>query len=174
MMNVINRHQFTTIRMAVLLAALAVLLSPIRLHAGEETYTYGASPYTNRVENRDLVVKFGLRLKGDAHPVAVFRFPASSKWRSFFEEQIQKGDFLYSYFEIKTNQEILPPRPTVLAHLDIVTEEVLKDMAENSRMHPDDGILRPLPDSAFVSVRMITQNEFLGVNPRIIPVPPAP
>jgi len=60
--------------------------------------------------------------------------------------------------------------------VDLVTDQVLHDMKENSQYRSMAGLdtIRPAPDTYIVSIKPISQNEFLNVNPRIIPDPTKP
>jgi hypothetical protein len=141
------------------------------VHAEDAFFIYGGSPWRKHVANGDLIVGFNIRKNGDPLTVADFRFPQSSKWRQLLDDQVKKNDLEYSYFEIITKQEIPKARGFRPPHLDIVTKEVLRDLAEISSSRRESNGPQIISDSTIVSMRLITQNEFLQVSPRKIPDP---
>ncbi len=145
------------------MAVLCLCLSG-KASADERTFVYGASPSWGRMEGDDLVVSFNLRRDGELFTTKEFRFPPQSSWRPLFEDVVQRRAFQGEYFEIVTNEEITLTESLNLPHLDVVTNDVLRDLSQ-FRLKSN------APDLAIIAVSRITQNEFLHVNPRKIPDP---
>ncbi len=151
--------------MKLLLMAVLCLCLSGKVSADDHTFAYGASPSWGRMEGNDLVVSFNLRREGELFTTKEFRFPPKSPWRSLFEDIVQRQAFYGEYFEIVTTEEIPLTERFNLPHLDVVTKEALRDLSQFTLRKSNDPALE------IISIRRITQNEFLHVNPRTIPDP---
>jgi hypothetical protein len=119
-----------------------------------------------------------VRLGGEAHTKIRILSPPGSPTRTLFESKRQMGDLEFSYFRIRTETEIpaaLPVRPA--PSVDVVTKEVLADFVLNAKYRSSvspapewDGHLNlfPLKDDQILEIREIRQNDFLGIQPRIV------
>lgn len=155
-----------------LIAVLALWLSS-SLQAGERAFVYGAAAQVSNVSNNDLIAGFNLRKHGEMYTTVSFRFSPDSRWRPLLEEKIKTDDLAYSYFEIITVDEIPKARGFPFPYFDIVTDEVRADLAENFKWRRERGLDREeiFSEAMIVSLRVITQNEYLHVTPKIVPDP---
>lgn len=159
--------------LSLILAALGFLGS-----AFAQTFEYDIQ--IDRLQERGDVLSADafVRVQGEAHTKIRILSPLGSPTRKLFESKRRTGDLEFSYFRIQTNTEIPAALPARLApSVDVVTREVLADIALNAKfrssINPDprwDGYLDlfPLKDDQITEIREIRQNDFLGIQPRII------
>jgi len=141
------------------------------LACAEDTFVYTASPWQVARYNNDLIIGFNLRVKGEIYTVTDFRFPKNSEFRIYFEDRIKLEELEYCYFEIRTNRRIPKTRLLTVPRMDIITKQTMQDLlgyAEKQQAGLFEGLL---PDEMIVSVRRITQNEYLQITPKIVPDP---
>lgn len=122
----------------------------------------------------DLEVVFIVCKDGKALDRTMFRFSGSSRWRPLLVSLMEKGDLEFSYFEVTTDMEITASPLKVLpsSGVDIVTKDTVNDMANylNRINVPERGNPSLIFDAQIHSLKTITQNEYLNVNPRIVAV----
>jgi hypothetical protein len=104
------------------------------------------------------------------YTVTDFRFQKNSEFRLFFEERIKLDELEYRYFEITTKREI-PRTRSALPRMDIITKQTTQDLLGYAKSQESGLFEKSLSDEMIVAVRRITQNEFLNVNPKIVPDP---
>jgi len=155
---------------SLLFAGICIAISLFRACA-EDTFVYTASPYQVVRYNNDLIIGFNLRVKGEMYTVTDFRFQKNSEFRLFFEERIKLDELEYRYFEITTKREIPRTRSVTLPRMDIITKQTTQDLLGYAKSQESGLFEKSLSDEMIVAVRRITQNEFLNVNPRIVPDP---
>ena len=143
-----------------------------------QSFTYDIHIDSIRETEGALSVDAFVRIAGE--PYTKIRFSASSEstFRKLFDSKRATGDLEYSYFRIETKEKIpeaLPER--VKPRLDIITKEVMRDLALNEehkrksiKLPAWDGHLAPFPldEASIVSVSEISQNDFLGIKPKIV------
>lgn len=135
---------------------------------------YGASPGLFYRKGTELIIGFNLRKAGEPDGMAFIAFPEKSQWRSMFEQAISTDDLNALYYSIQTKEQLPKTGPFfAMPVVDLVTDQVLHDINENSQYRSKAGLdtIRPAPDSCILSIKPISQNDFLNVNPRIIPDP---
>jgi hypothetical protein len=155
---------------SLLFAGICIAISLFRACA-EDTFVYTASPYRVVRYNNDLIIGFNLRVKGEMYTVTDFRFQKNSEFRLFFEERIKLDELEYRYFEITTKREIPRTRSVTLPRMDMITKQTTQDLLGYAKSQESGLFEKSLFDEMIVAVRRITQNEFLNVNPRIVPDP---
>lgn len=145
---------------------LLALLTPAR--SAEPTYTYTMTPSFWKPSDR-LRVWMDVREKGESCGVIYFEVPLESKWRRIFEEARERDKTEEVFFEARFSREIPPPRDTSFGfNLGIVTEQNLRDLSAFGSALPS---LQSIDDAGLIDLRFITENEHLGVTPRIVPDP---
>jgi hypothetical protein len=126
-------------------------------------------------------VEASVRAAGEPYTRIRVSTSPDSAIRRLFELKHTTGDLEYSYFRIRTREEIPMALPIAQwPHLDVITKEVMDDISLNEqhrRKSADqsawDGHLNPFPldDTSIISISEISQNDFLGIKPRIV-IPP--
>lgn len=157
-----------------MLRALAISLAIVTAFSNsdaDDVFTYTASPYQVVTYNQDLIIRFNIRLQGEPYTVNGFRFTPNSKARLIFDDHINKNDLEDQYFEIKTKEAIPRTRSLTMPHLDILTKEVSRDVADFCNRREKALFESALPDEMIISIRSISQNQFLQINPKIVPAP---
>ena len=128
--------------------------------------------------DKTLTVDAFVKVDGEPHTKVRLGTSPGTLVRKVFDSEGATGDLEYSYFRIQTKEEIPPASPLrQRPRLDILTREVMSDLTLNetyrqkSTAHaPWDGDLNPFPlqDENILSIKKITQNEFLGIQPKIV------
>jgi hypothetical protein len=154
---------------SLLFAGIGIAISLFRACA-EDTFVYTASPWQVVRYNNDLIIGFNLRVKGEMYTVTDFRFQKNSEFRLFFEERIKLDELEYRYFEITTKREI-PRTRSALPRMDMITKQTTQDLLGYAKSQESGLFEKSLSDEMIVSVRRITQNEFLQINPKFVPDP---
>lgn len=143
--------------------------------AAEPNYRYQAKPIGWNMAGGDLEVVFIVCKDGKALERTTFRFSSSSRWKPLLVSLMEKRDLEFSYFEVTTDMEITASPMKVLpsSGVDIVTKDTVNDMANylNRINVAERGNSTLIFDTQIHSLKTITQNEYLNVNPRIIAVP---
>jgi hypothetical protein len=145
-------------------------------HASGESFTYQANPSFCERRGEDLVVTFRIRKAGEGVTMLQCKFSGSSRWNALLIPLQEKDDLEYTYFELAIDQELIPAITKMLPRTDIVTKETLRDIAGYSN-RVTEGSGSPfvsISESQIQSLKVITQNQFLNVTPRIIKVPAEP
>jgi hypothetical protein len=158
-------------KMKPLLLATIVFAASQYLACSEDTFVYTASPWQVVRYNNDLIIGFNFRVKGEMYRVTDVRFPENSKFRIFFDERIKQDELEYCYFELITKRKIPRKSEVALPHLDIITKETTQDLLGYLKSRSPALFENALSDEMIVSVRRITQNEYLQINPKIVPDP---
>lgn len=101
------------------------------------------------------------------------RFSGSSKWNFLLNPLIEMGDLEFTCFEFTTVEEIPRAAGNTPPSLGTVTKEVMRDLEEYWRQRTErlGESPREISDTQLLSVKIITQNQYLHVDPRIIKVP---
>ena len=138
-----------------------------------DSKVFGVSPGVFYRNGTDLIIGFNLRIAGEPAGLSYIRFPEKSRWRAIFEQAISAGDLNSSYYSIRTKEELPKTGLRAMPTVDFVTDQVLQDMKENSIYRNKAGLdpILTAPDDLILSIQPISQNEFLHVQPRIIPDP---
>ena len=128
-----------------------------------------------------VIVDASVRVAGEPHTRIRVSITPDSAIRRLFDLKRTTGDLEYSYFRIETREQIPAALPTRhWPHLDIITKEVMDDISLNERHRRMatnqpawDGHLNPFPlnETSIISILEISQNDFLGIRPRIV-IPP--
>lgn len=140
--------------------------------AAEPSFTYQAAPGYYEKRGQDLIIGFNVRKAGEQFTAARLQFSGSSRWRSLFVPLIESDDLQQTYFEITIDQELQPGPTLVPPKLGIVTKDTLRDLADYWNRVAEKET-RPLPEAHILSMKVISQNEYLQITPRIIKVPAA-
>ncbi len=119
-----------------------------------------------------------VRIAGEPHTKVRLFVSSNSTIDRIVNAKRATNDLEFSYFRIQTNEQIPEARPLrIPPRLDIITEEVMSDLALNEKYRrsqdtePEcDGHLNPYPlrETAILSFTEITQNEFLRIKPKIV------
>jgi len=119
-----------------------------------------------------------VRIAGEPHTKVRLFVSSNSTIDRIVNAKRATNDLEFSYFRIQTIEQIPEARPMrIPPRLDIVTKEVMSDLALNEKYTRGqdaesewDGHLNPYPlrETAILSFTEITQNEFLGIKPKIV------
>lgn len=141
--------------------------------AAEANYRYQAKPIGWQAAGGDLEVVFIVCKDGDALTTMKIQSSGSSRWRSTLAPLMEKGDLEYSYFEVTIDRELAATTTKSLTGFDIVAKDTVRDMASyrNRIGVPERENPSLISDSQIRSLKVITQNEYLNVKPRIVEVP---
>ena len=136
-------------------------------------FNFGASPGVFYRSGTDLIVGFNLRQAGEPAGVSYFAFPDTSHWRPLIDKLISNDDFQWTYYSIETSGEPPKARNVIVPIVNPISQQALKDISENSEYRRKAGLdtVHAAPDTLILSIRPISQNEFLNVNPKIVPDP---
>jgi hypothetical protein len=158
--------------MPLVLILLLLLAGSISFYASDTpNFSFGAAPGVFYRSGTDLIVGFNLRKAGEPAGVSYFAFPDTSQWRPLIEKLISTDDFQWTYYSIETAGE--PPKARIMPIVNPISQQALKDISENSENQRKAGwdTVQAAPDTLILSIKPISQNEFLNVNPRIVPDP---
>lgn len=147
-------------------------------HAICQPFTYDIKVDTFRQTENELSVDAFVRIDGEPHTKIRLSTSSESAIRKLFDHKRTTDDLEYSYFRIQTNDKIPAARPMrSIPRLDVITKKVMHELAlneESRRKSVDepawDGHLNPFPmkDILIISVSEISQNDFLGIKPKIV------
>ena len=142
-----------------------ILLGTCLLACAQTSFTYTLEPVSYRGEGDKIFVYFNVRKNGEGYTVSQYIIPRSSRWRKIFEEGWHKFDKEEIFYEIIMDKELDRSRMFVPS-LGMVTKQVQADVANLPQNQGD--TFAGIQDSSVLSVKQITENEHLGIKPRII------
>jgi hypothetical protein len=151
--------------------ALILLLLPfIDLCQGAdgERFVYDLNPYMYQYRGEDLILHCNARMDGEIFGLVAIRFINKSKSRQIIEEKIKDSSFRYSYFRLTSGKKaekqavVTPPR------IDLVTSDSIDQLNAVASRTDERNQNREITE--IIDFREISQNEILGINPKIIHV----
>ncbi len=151
-------------------AALLVVLLLTGIAWAEEkppVYRYTAELENVSPDGGGYRLWFSLRKNGEPYVAWRPTMDGSHPERPRFQHDLTRLEKENIYYELIFIREMPRLKGVGFFNLGIVTKQTQQDLSELNRSLKDSQE-PPLPITDLISIRPITQNEFLGVNPRIV------
>ena len=128
--------------------------------------------YTAELEHVDstgtgYLLWFNLRKGGESYTTWLPTVDAAHPEWIRFQRDLERMATDRIYYELTFSREIPVAKTANIPHLGIVTRENLRDLRALAQSRSE-KIPAQLPITDLISIRPITQNEFLGITPRIV------
>lgn len=139
----------------------------VTVEIAEPTYTYTMKPSLGRTGDR-LEAWMEVRRNGESYTTIYYEIPPDSRWRKIFEDAAERDKTEEIFFEARFSREVPPPRMSPFGfHMGISTEQTRDDL----KAFGSSIIRQSIDNTGLLEMRFITENEYLGETPRIVPDP---